>query len=59
MKFLLDENLSPRLARRLISLSGALTHVRDIGLQRADDKIIWKWAKANAYTVITTDVISS
>lgn len=55
MKFLLDENLSPRLAPRLLSLFGALTHVRDIALQRADDRIIWEWAKVNGYTVITTD----
>ncbi|MBV9611048.1 MAG: DUF5615 family PIN-like protein [Acidobacteriaceae bacterium] len=55
MKFLLDENLSPRLAPRLVSLFGALTHVRDIGLQRADDKIIWEWAKTNGHTVITAD----
>ena len=55
MKFLLDENLSPRLAPQLASLFGVLTHVRDIGLQRADDKVIWEWAKVNAYTVITAD----
>ena len=55
MKFLLDENLSPRLVPRPLSLFGVLTHVRDIGLQRSDDKIIWEWAKVNGYTVITTD----
>lgn len=55
MNLLLDENLSPRLIPRLLSLFGVLTHIRDIGLQRADDKIIWEWAKGNGYTVITTD----
>ena len=59
MKFLLDENLSPRLVQRLVSLFGGLTHVRDIGLQRGDDKIIWEWAKVNGYTVITTDGVLS
>ena len=56
MKLLLDENLSPRLVPRLLSLFGLLTHVRDIGLQQADDRTIWEWAKENGYTVITTDV---
>jgi predicted nuclease of predicted toxin-antitoxin system len=55
VKFLLDENPSPRLAQRLLSLFGLLMHVRDIGLQRADDRMIWEWAKVNGYTVITTD----
>ena len=32
-----------------------LTHVRDIGLQRGDDKMIWEWVKVNGYTVITID----
>ena len=55
MILLLDENLSPRLVPRLQSLFGGLTHVRDVGLRRADDKAIWDWAKANGYAVITTD----
>ena len=55
MKLLLDENLSPRLVPRLLSLFGKLTHVRDIGLQRSDDTAIWEWAKRNGYSVITTD----
>ena len=55
MKLLLDENLSPRLSPRLRELYGDIVHVRDVGLQRADDRTIWKWAKANGYSVITSD----
>ena len=55
MKLLLDENLSPRLVRRLELLFPGLTHVRDVGLKQSDDIIIWEWAKANEFTVITTD----
>ena len=55
MKLLLDENLSPRLVRRLESLFPGIIHVRDIGLKRASDKTIWEWAKANDYGVVTTD----
>ena len=55
MKLLLDENLSPRLVPRLLSLFAGLTHVRDVGLRRAGDKAIWDWAKVSGYTVVTTD----
>ena len=55
MNLLLDENLSPRLVPRLVSLFSGLKHVRDVGLKEADDKTIWHWAKANAYSVVTTD----
>lgn len=55
MKLLLDENLSPRLIQRLAALFPGLTHVRDVGLKRAPDEMIWEWAKENGYTVVTTD----
>ena len=55
MRLLLDENLSPRLIPKLLSLFAGLTHVRDVGLKQADDQIIWEWAKANVYTIITAD----
>ncbi|MGI8990797.1 MAG: DUF5615 family PIN-like protein [Bryobacteraceae bacterium] len=55
MKLLLDENLSPRVVPRLDSLFPGLIHVRDVGLKQADDQGIWEWAKANVFTVVTTD----
>ncbi|MGH9770518.1 MAG: DUF5615 family PIN-like protein [Candidatus Acidiferrales bacterium] len=55
MKLLLDENLSPRLIPKLLSLFAGITHVRDVGLKRAGDEIIWEWARANGYTIITAD----
>jgi predicted nuclease of predicted toxin-antitoxin system len=55
LRLLLDENLSPRLIPRLLSLFASLMHVRDVGLKQADDQSIWDWAKANNYTVVTTD----
>lgn len=55
MRLLLDENLSPRLIPKLLSLFAGLTHVRAVGLKQADDQIIWEWAKANTYTIITAD----
>jgi len=55
VKLLLDENLSPRLVPRLLELYGDIVHVRDVGLQQADDRSIWEWAKARGYAVISTD----
>ena len=55
MKLLLDENLSPRLLARLNLLFPGLTHVRDVGLKQSDDEEIWRWAKANDFSVVTTD----
>ena len=55
MSLLLDENLSPRLTFRLVSLFSGLIHVRDVGLKQAGDEEIWDWARENSYTVITAD----
>ena len=55
MNLLLDENLSPRLVPRLVSLFSGLKHVREAGLRQAEDRAIWDWAKLNAYTVVTAD----
>jgi predicted nuclease of predicted toxin-antitoxin system len=55
VNLLLDENLSPRLVPRLLSLFANIKHVRDVGLRQADDHLIWDWAKANGHTVITAD----
>ena len=55
VQLLLDENLSPRLVNRLNQLLPGLTHVREVGLQEADDQQIWDWARDNAFAIITTD----
>lgn len=55
MKFLLDQNLSPRLCELLRDLSADIAHVRQIGLERADDEVVWNYARENGLTVITKD----
>ena len=55
MSLLLNENLSPRLVKRLSALFPGLTHVRDVGLKQAADERIWTWARENASTVVTAD----
>ena len=32
-----------------------MIHLRDIGLQRANNHAIWTWAAAKGYTILTTD----
>ena len=44
---LFDENLSPKLARRLADLFPNSTHVRDVGLKSSDDPLVWEYAKQN------------
>ena len=55
MKLLFDENLSPRLARRLAAEFPGSTHVRDIGLTAAPDPMVWAFAAMNGFTVVSKD----
>ena len=55
MKLLFDENLSPRLVRQLATEFPGSTHVRDVGLAAAPDPIVWAFAAANGYTVVSKD----
>ena len=43
MRRLLDENLSPRLARALADLCPGSIHVRDVGLAAASDDEVWTY----------------
>jgi Domain of unknown function (DUF5615) len=43
VKLRLDQNLSPRLARTLAVVYPGTTHVRDVGLQAADDDTVWAY----------------
>lgn len=55
MKLLFDENLSPRLAHRLADLFPASAHVRDVGLQAADDPSVWDYALLNGFLIVSKD----
>jgi len=55
VKLLLDENLSPRLVPCLVELYGEIVHIRDVGLQKADDRTIWAWAKDHGHSIVTAD----
>jgi predicted nuclease of predicted toxin-antitoxin system len=55
VKFLFDENLSPRLVQRLGNLYSGSVHVRDVGLERSDDQIVWRYAQTHGFAIITKD----
>ena len=55
MKLLLDQNLSPRLARTLAAIFPDTTHVRDVGLQAADDDTVWAYASEHGFVIVSKD----
>ena len=55
MKLLFDQNLSPHLARLLTDLYPDSIHVRDVGLERADDQVVWNYAINHGLTIVTKD----
>jgi predicted nuclease of predicted toxin-antitoxin system len=55
VKLLLDENLSRRLIPALQESFPGSSHVVLVGLERADDRSVWAFAKANDYVILTKD----
>lgn len=56
MKLLLDQNLSPRLVRRLADLYPDSNHVMEVGLDRSLDREVWAYARQHNYLIVTKDV---
>jgi predicted nuclease of predicted toxin-antitoxin system len=54
-KFLIDENLSPRLVGLLSDVFPGSTHIRDVGLKGRSDDQIWIYAASHGYTILTKD----
>ena len=55
MKLLIDQNLSPVLAKYFIDFFDASIHVQDLGLDASDDIFVWEFAKSNNFTIVTKD----
>jgi len=55
MKLLLDENLSRRLVPFLQDAYPGTTQVALVGLERADDRAIWQYARDYGFVIVTKD----
>ena len=55
MRFLVDAQLPPALARRIEALGHVAEHVADCGLATAADSAIRKYAASNGAVIITKD----
>ncbi len=55
MKFLLDAQLPPRLAKALVQTRHVAWHVSECGLLTAQDRDIWRFAEKEGAAVVTKD----
>lgn len=55
MTLLVDNQLPLALSRHLAANGWQCTHVQDVGLEAADDRTIWQYAKERGLTIITKD----
>lgn len=55
MKLLFDQNLSHKLVSLLADLFPDSIHVRDVGLETADDSEIWTYAQDNSLIICSKD----
>ena len=55
MNFLVDAQLPPALARWITRQGHQATHVFEIGLQTADDPVIWERARSDDTVIISKD----
>ncbi|HLH26925.1 MAG TPA: DUF5615 family PIN-like protein [Chloroflexota bacterium] len=55
MKLLFDHNISPRILGRLADVFPDATHVALVGLERAPDSTVWRYAQVNGRPIVTKD----
>lgn len=55
MKLLFDQNLSYVLVARLADLYPQSAHVRDLGLESADDEAVWNHARQHDFIIVSKD----
>jgi predicted nuclease of predicted toxin-antitoxin system len=55
LKLLLDQNLSYRLLARLDSLFPGSSQIHRLGMEHADDTVIWQFARENGFAIVTKD----
>jgi predicted nuclease of predicted toxin-antitoxin system len=55
MRFVIDANLPPALARWLVSQGHEAWHANELGLECAKDRSIWLYAKEQDCCIVTKD----
>ena len=55
LRLLLDQNLSPRPTNSLGDLFPRISHVRQVGLERATDLQLWSWAAREGFVIVSKD----
>lgn len=55
MRFLVDAQLPPALARWLSAQGYPAEHVVDLGLDAVADRLIWQWAEREGAVIVTKD----
>jgi predicted nuclease of predicted toxin-antitoxin system len=55
VRLLFDQNLSPRLLTLLADLYSGSAHVRQEGLQSADDNTIWEYSVRHGFVIVSKD----
>ena len=55
MKLPFDQNLSPRLPTRLSDIFPDSSHVFWLNLDRAADEVVWEYARAEGFVLVTKD----
>lgn len=55
IKLLFDQNLSHRLPPAVADVYPDAAHVRDFSLERAEDDVVWNFAKSNGFTIVSKD----
>jgi predicted nuclease of predicted toxin-antitoxin system len=55
MKLLFDQNLSFKLCQAVADLFPESNHVQLVGLSEVGDQLLWDYAKANGFTIVSQD----
>jgi predicted nuclease of predicted toxin-antitoxin system len=55
VKFLFDENLSPRLVSEIASYWPDSAHVETLNMRGASDESIWRYAQTHGFTIVSKD----
>ncbi|WP_298881668.1 DUF5615 family PIN-like protein [uncultured Bradyrhizobium sp.] len=56
MRLLFDQNLSFKLCQMIADLFPDSSHARSHGLSEVADRVLWEFAKANDFAIVTQDV---